>query len=104
MRTSVLFVSILLPLVAASGLVWAKASSNAPGKPVCTHYDDADKPASTAKTIASPAAVANAATSGASGGASSAANAAATMGGGADGMSHPRSAPHWQTFLPDMFR
>jgi hypothetical protein len=100
MRTSILLFLLASPLLVASGAVLAKASSTDIGKPVCTHYDDSAKQASSS---AADSAASNSAPATAS--APTAAPAASVVkSGGTDSMTHPRQAPHWQTFLPGMYR
>jgi hypothetical protein len=96
MRTSVLLYVLAFPLLVACGAACAKSAADI-GKPVCSHYDESTKPAASANASASPAAsnVVAPAANGAS---------PASRSGGTDTASHPRTPPHWQTFLPGMFR
>jgi len=100
MRTSVLCLALASALLAACGAAYAKTSSDL-GKPVCSHYDDSGKqPASSAAeaAAASPSGPTSAAV------ATTPAPAPVPRSSGGDSITRPRAAPHWQTFLPGMFR
>lgn len=101
MRTSVLCLALTAAALLACGAAYAKTSIDI-GKPVCSHYDEP------AKQSASPAV--EAASSPATPTGNGVATTAPTPGpmprssSGGDSVSRPRTAPHWQTFLPGMFR
>ena len=108
MRTFVLLLALMMPPIVACSVVYAKTSSTDIGKPVCTHYDDAAKPAhqvaaETAAIVAPALAATNSAamTTAASGGGS---GPQSKGGGGTAGSMRPHGAPRWQTFLPGMFK
>jgi hypothetical protein len=110
MRTFVLLLVLMLPPLVVCGVVYAKTSSTDIGKPVCTHFDDASKPAHAA-AIESAAIVAPSLTAASSAVASttgaSAATAPQSKGGGGpagSGSMRTRGAARWQTFLPGMFK
>ena len=102
MRTSALCLALSAAALLACGATYAKTSIDI-GKPVCSHYDDP------AKHSASPAdaAASSPATPAGNGVAATSAPAPGPMphsASGGDSVSRPRTAPHWQTFLPGMFR
>ena len=107
MRTFVLLLVLALPPLVACGAAYANTSTDI-GKPVCTHFDDSGKPTSRTTSAASTPtpAVSAANTPAASPVQPTTGMATATQakGGGTAGMLRPRSSPHWQTFLPGMFK
>jgi hypothetical protein len=110
MRTFVLLLVFAMPPLVACGVAHANASGDI-GKPICSHYDDSTKtaeahaPADGVASTASPAAVAaTTSTAQTPAAPTTAAPTGAAKSGGTASMSHPRSGPHWQTFLPGMFR
>ena len=112
MRTFVLLLVFAIPPLVACSAAYAKTSADI-GKPVCMHYDDSSNPATrtgTATVAASSAASASvvhaktlvaAANQPAP---ANPANGAQPKGGGMSDAMRTRNAPHWQTFLPGMFR
>ena len=107
MRTFVLLLVLVMPPLVACGAAYANTSTDI-GKPVCTHFDDNGKATSrvTSAAIAPTTAVSVATTPAASPAQPTTGMATATQakGGGTAGMLRPRSSPHWQTFLPGMFK
>jgi hypothetical protein len=108
MRTFVLLLLFTMPPLVACGAAYAKTSTEI-GKPVCTHYDDTVKAAqqatvstasaNTVAATASPVVVATAPTI------TSVKNTSSqSKTGGTSSMMRPHDAPHWQTFLPGMFK
>ena len=104
MRTFVLLLLFTMPPLVACSAAYAKTASEI-GKPVCRHYDDTTKPEQRASSTgvatatASPAIAATVPATAGTGNIS-----AQSKSGGTSGMMHPRTAPHWQTFLPGMFK
>jgi hypothetical protein len=104
MRSFVLLSIFALPLLVACGIACAGTSADL-GKPVCSRYDDSPKSTEqhSNKDAASATVTATATTTGVI--ASTAPGVTATSkSGGTSSMAHTHGAPHWQTFLPGMFR
>ena len=106
MRTFALLLLLAIPPALMSDVARASASTDF-NKPICSRFDDAPK--SVESRVVSDASAATAGT-----GATVATTTtpsppvstptAPVKSGGTASMAHARSAPHWQTFLPGMFR
>ncbi|HEV2606608.1 MAG TPA: hypothetical protein VGT79_01375 [Xanthomonadaceae bacterium] len=108
MRTFVLLLLFTMPPLVACGAAYAKTTAEI-GKPVCTHYDDAAKPAQPATsagvaTSSSTAAVGPVVATTAPSVANVSSATTKQKSGGTSGMMRPHDAPRWQTFLPGMFK
>ena len=108
MRTFVLLLVFAIPPLIACSAAYAKTATDI-GKPVCMHFDESSKPASritATATTTTPVSAARTKSIVAISTQSASNSAAATQsrGGGATDAMHGQNAPHWQTFLPGMFR
>lgn len=113
MRTFVLLLAFMLPVLGACSAASAKAPADDLGKPVCTHFDDATKATTLHVSAVGVAAVATAPVVPPTGAAAVAmsssvvtgsAGVQAKDGGGTSGSVRPHGAPRWQAFLPGMFK
>ncbi len=105
MRICVLLMVFAMPPLVACGAAYAKTAADI-GKPVCMHFDESGKPVS--HTIAAPTTATTSVSATNAGGASSAQQSnivtPQVRSGGTAGAMRAHAAPHWQTFLPGMFR
>lgn len=112
MRAFVLLLVFVMPALAACSVAVANPlnAHSEIGKPVCAHFDDNAKPASRATddAAATTAIVATATATSVGTGTAAPATAGNTgtqqVKGGSSGLNRPHTAPHWQTFLPGMFK
>ncbi|MEO8743301.1 MAG: hypothetical protein ABI365_08935 [Lysobacteraceae bacterium] len=108
MRSFVLLLVFAIPPLVACGAAYAKTATDI-GKPVCMHFDESSKPTSRiAATATTATSVSTANTksmvSVPTPSATNPVGAVQARDGGAVDAMRGQNAPHWQAFLPGMFR